>query len=150
MRGDGAFLHHRLRLFFSVDLVGSTSLKQGREKESLEAGPSLSWFRAVGTFYGVIPGEFRRSWAALKKRLPDAALTGSDPVFWKVLGDEILYHKEITDYRQAFFVALAWRDAVRSARALIRKDFSGLDLKSAAWVANFPGPNFEVERRRRP
>ena len=148
MSRDAGFLHHRLRLFFSVDLVGSTSLKQGREKESLdEHAASSSWFSAVGIFYSAIPGKFRQAWSSIQERLPDATLAGDEPVFWKVLGDEILYYKEITDYRQVLIALDAWRTAVNAVRALIRKDFPSLDLKSAAWVANFPGPNFELAFR---
>ena len=145
MPSDAAFLHHRLRLFFSADLLGSTALKQGREKEHLaEQAVSLSWFRAVGLFYGALPAAFRKARRDLDRRLPDARLAGGPRVLWKVLGDEILYYQEITDYRQALVAMHAWRTALAATRSVIRREFPDLDLKSAAWVANFPGPNFEL------
>ena len=147
MPNDAAFLHHRLRLFFSVDLVGSTSLKQGREKETADGPASSSWFRAVALFYSMIPGTFRQAWGDLGQRLPDRALAGDEPLFWKALGDEILYHKEITDYRQVLIALAAWRVAVRTVRRAVHSEFPSLDVKSAAWLANFPAPNYEVAFR---
>ncbi|MBI4263472.1 MAG: hypothetical protein HY657_03770 [Acidobacteria bacterium] len=132
----GESSHNRLRIFLSVDTVGSTAFKQGQE--NLPSGPR--WVDAFRLFYSRVGSALFEQW-----RRPPPDLAGDCPTFWKGLGDEVLYVKELTDYRQAFFAVRAWRDTVGSSRATLANKYPSLDLKASAWVANFPITNAEIQ-----
>lgn len=119
----------RLRIFLSVDTVGSTAFKQGQE--SLPGAPH--WVDAFRLFYSRVDAALSEHWEQLP---PD--LAGDCPEFWKGLGDEVLYWKELKDYRQTLLAIRAWRDTVGSSRETLVAKYPQLDLKASAWVANFP------------
>lgn len=88
------FLKPRLRLFMSADIVGSTALKQSPRK-----GPEVSseWFGIIQGFYLEIQKEFIKHWSDVDSKLGDKFL-GDPPELWKVIGDEAVFVKEITDH----------------------------------------------------
>lgn len=124
---------HRLRLLLSVDMVGSTAFKQGQEAHA------HSWPPAFQLFYSQVPKAFNRELAKLT-----GVLLGPQPSFWKGVGDELLFAKELTDYREALWTIHAWRQAIQASRSVISQAYPPLDLKSTAWLANFPITNAEI------
>lgn len=141
------FPRHKLRLILSVDMVGSTPFKQGQEKTVDSNVIGAPWFGSNAMFYSEVPSNFFKQWEQVCSNLnpQDSSLTGKDypPVFWKAAGDEIFYWKELTDYRQAVVCLYAWRKAINKSREELKDKFK-LDLKSTAWIANFPTINTEV------
>ena len=103
-------LSSRLRLFLSVDMVGSTAFKQtnqpsfeaeGGKEIDLDAGQP--WFSPIAQFYREIERLFAKEWdlyttvVAPKFGWP----SGEAPQLWKSAGDELLYAKILTDHREA-------------------------------------------------
>lgn len=142
------FLEPRLRLFLSADIVGSTSLKQtrgrpGGSEEDWKSGPV--WFSAIQGFYFEAAQAFLQQWAdrKAKSELP-VELYGKAPEFWKSIGDEVLFVKELGDHRQIATTLACWFQAVDRMRTFLKGESSSLDVKCTAWVAGFPYRNREV------
>ncbi|MCZ7488616.1 hypothetical protein [Rhizobium rhizogenes] len=141
-----------LRLFLSVDLVGSTAFKQANQrafKEDTKAAiesVAEPWFSPIAQFYKEIERLFAREWQSYvdgaAKRL--AWPTGPAPELWKSAGDELLYVKILTDHREALACILCWKRAIDEYRIKLQKQYPSLDLKSTAWLAGFPITNTEV------
>lgn len=133
-------------MFLSADIIGSTSLKQQIFSDETARTPNTQWAKEIQYFYDGFPALLRQEWAELaKKMVPEDKpelfdeLFGSAPTFWKTIGDEIVFWKELTDARQVWTVVATWLNAVQKKR----KDWEGkpLDIKSYAWVAGFPVRN---------
>lgn len=138
------FLKPRLRLFLSADIIGSTALKQ-TPRDALSAS-TVEWFPVLQGFYIETQRAFLGGWL---QSLPQDAKErqlhwGPDPEFWKVIGDEILFTKELTDSHQLIKVLVCWIAAIDAARESIRKVDRRLDIKCTAWTAGFPLVNKEV------
>lgn len=91
-----------LRLFLSVDLVGSTAFKQSHQtafkaEDKSPLNISEPWFGPIAQFYREIERLFAREWQTyvdvLSKRV--GWPTGPAPQLWKSAGDELLYVKEL-------------------------------------------------------
>lgn len=152
------FLKPRLRLFLSVDLVGSTKLKQTQEtgfvpRRSEDGNENLgaSWFSPVTDFYKFFEQEFSDEWLKyVENTSPHLNWTkGENPELWKTNGDELIYVKEIYDAYDAFACIVCWLEAVGSVRGIFKEHHSSLDLKSTGWIAGFPIRNHEVIFRRK-
>lgn len=151
----------QLRLFLSVDIVGSTALKgeanyqtiaahlrvlqkaaKAKDLDALpiEALPSLDeydWVAIQQNTFGDFHSEFS------KTGQPDA--NSPYEVFpWKALGDELIYSIRLQSREQAtklvtsFIAALRLIDRQLSSKGRIR-------LKGAAWIAGFPIRNRIVQ-----
>ncbi|MGN6779361.1 hypothetical protein [Rhizobium sp.] len=141
-----------LRLFLSVDLVGSTAFKQANQRAFKEdekaAVESVAepWFSPIAQFYKEVERLFAREWQSYvdgaAKRL--SWPTGPSPELWKSAGDELLYVKILTDHREALACILCWKRTLEEYRLKLRKQYPSLDLKSTAWLAGFPITNTEV------
>ncbi len=140
-------LKPRLRLFMSVDIVGSTALKQPAFLEQL-----VDWLLIIQGFYGETVLAVQQEWEGLRKLIPadkHHSFLGSPPQFWKTVGDEVLFYKEITDSRQVALSVHCWRRALKTVRAFFQKHnketLSGtkleLDVKATLWLAGFPRRN---------
>jgi hypothetical protein len=126
-------LKPRLRLFLSVDLVGSTQAKQSHQ----------SWRPAIINFYREFDHAVRAQFAGFNRgrnRIVPA------PEFWKSNGDELLYTCELVNLEQAYHTLQEWLGALHEYRAHIAK--GQLDVKSTGWIGLFPIPNAEVFFRR--
>lgn len=140
-----------LRMFLSVDLVGSTAFKQANQRafksdEKGEATLAEPWFSPIAQFYKEIERLFAREWQsyvdglATRIRWP----TGPAPELWKSAGDELLYVKVLTDHREAVACVLCWKLTIEEYRVQLKKHYPSLDLKCTAWIAGFPITNTEV------
>ncbi|HEY5960906.1 MAG TPA: hypothetical protein VIV60_30330 [Polyangiaceae bacterium] len=127
-----------VRLFISVDLVGSTAFKSKAEMSAsnFKAGPP--WVDVFRLFYAGFPRTFER--AIGNERLPERLR----PRLVKAIGDELLLVAPLQSSEDARmlipFVAAAAREY--SERNL-EKD--ALSLKAAAWIAGFPIINHKFD-----
>ena len=141
-----------LRLFLSVDLVGSTAFKQSNQTAfKADDKPALGnvsepWFGPIAQFYREIGRLFAREWQAycdvLAKNVGWPA--GSAPQLWKSAGDELIYLKVLTDHREALACVLCWKRTIEEYRVQLKKQYPALDLKSTSWVAGFPITNADI------
>ncbi|HET6971628.1 MAG TPA: hypothetical protein VFH92_10920 [Phenylobacterium sp.] len=127
-------LKPRLRLFLSVDLVGSTSYKQSRQQWSPEI---LSFYR---NFDYALQAQYRAFSEGHRTALPA-------PEFWKSNGDELLYVCELQNLSHAHAVIHLWLAALNDYRAM-GDATKPMDVKSTAWIGLFPAPNAEIFFRR--
>jgi hypothetical protein len=141
----------KLRLFMSVDIVGSTAFKQadlsaGERQQNTSEPPSASWFSPIAQFYKQIELRFAGEWRAYAERenKPTEYAAGDPPVFWKGIGDEVVYVKDIMTHLEAYCCIHCWMNAINSYRQELRRKYPKLDLKSTAWIAGFPVSNSEI------
>ncbi|CAA7621750.1 conserved hypothetical protein [Magnetospirillum sp. LM-5] len=145
-----AFLQSKLRLFLSVDLVGSTAFKQRALEETRSVSGSRIysyWLEVVTEFYRKIDELFFEEWDNLASAQNSGALQrGERPVFWKTLGDELLYTKVLTHHSEALTCLYAWIKAVGRYKDSLKEKslLSQLSVKCTAWLAGFPINNSEV------
>ncbi|AIB12748.1 hypothetical protein ABAZ39_12260 [Azospirillum argentinense] len=151
--GIAEFLKPRLRLFLSIDLVGSTALKQRGgfplkepEQDASLANLGASWFSPIGHFYRDVEKQFFTEWNAYKTRIapPVNWPANATPELWKSNGDELIYTLEISDPREVYAGVVCWLNTLLHYRAVLAEQKIGLDVKAAAWVAGFPVANSEV------
>lgn len=151
-----AFLAPTLRIFVSVDIVGSTNFKQliaaKVPEDSKPLGnegahhPGKKWLDPILQFYDQMAARFAHEWLVLA----DAAKTefhwpaGTAPSLWKAVGDELIFSKTLGAHQEAYVCVAAMLKTVQSFRSTIKAHSSGLDLKCAAWIAGFPVNNAEV------
>jgi hypothetical protein len=124
-------LRPRLRLFLSVDLVGSTPYKQSRQ----------IWRPEILSFYRNFDYTLQTKYRAFSEGRHDL---GEAPEFWKSNGDELLYTCELASLSHAHAVMHVWLGALDDYRAMNDEISKHLDVKSTAWIALFPVPNAEV------
>jgi class 3 adenylate cyclase len=133
----------RLKVFLSADIVGSTALKQSYKDDISDViWPSiiqgfyrnfieaidLAWFAAQGHVFDTAVRAIKSN-RAIERELRD--LFGPPPKFWKTIGDEVIFWKEITCETQMATVLAVWLNAVREVR-----DFSiaSTNQKSMVWT----------------
>jgi hypothetical protein len=128
-------LKPRLRLFLSVDLVGSTAYKQSR----------LAWLPTMLNFYRDFDQLVNAQYRAHRQR---SNCPVPPPEFWKSNGDELLYTCDLTSRDQAVDALNIWLATLNAYRSDLATLVEDLDVKSTAWIALFPAPNSEVFFRR--
>lgn len=139
-----------LRLFLSVDLVGSTAFKNqklsrraqdprslgGRKEHSRDEPRSVQpWLPLFVHFFKDFP-------ALLSTPYKGGRI--ASPRLWKTLGDEIVFSAPLHRREEADMHLRHFRDALRSYREEVRMAGEFLDLKGTAWVAGFPVGNSVV------
>ncbi len=125
----------KLKLFLSVDVVGSTDFKQR----------SHQWLNFFVSFYTEFADLLDAAVAAQGSNgygLPGVRL-------WKSLGDELIFTTELKDRYQAEKYLKAFRQSLQEAADNWHRDGSKSDqkelrLKGTAWVAGFPVTNSEI------
>jgi hypothetical protein len=128
-------LKPRLRLFLSVDLVGSTPYKQTRHMWRPEI---VSFYR---NFDYILQRQYREFSGGLDDGLPA-------PQFWKSNGDELLYVCELQSLSHAHALMHVWLATLNEYRGARDEVSKHLDVKSTAWIGLFPVPNAEIFFRR--
>jgi hypothetical protein len=128
-------LKPRLRLFLSVDLVGSTPYKQARQIWRPEI---VSFYR---NFDYILQAQYREFCGGLDDGLPA-------PEFWKSNGDELLYVVELNSLSHAHALMHVWLATLNEYRGSRDEASKHLDVKSTAWIGLFPVPNAEIFFRR--
>ncbi len=124
-----------LRLFISVDIVGSTAYKQKRETTSDDIHP---WYPVLHTFLTSFP-------LTLEEHLNDFLkvqnLSSIAPLSaWKYLGDEIIFTVALNHSRHLSYYIRCARASIKTYVEKYLKQ-EGLSLRGAAWLAGFPTAN---------
>lgn len=127
----------KLKLFMSVDIVGSTHFKQRDIK-----GPNQNWLGLFISFFTEFPSLIKAEIASLDARLDQVRL-------WKSLGDELIFTVELKSRASAALYVKALSQALRKAARNwhtdpLRPDRKELHLKGAAWLVGFPVGNVEI------
>jgi hypothetical protein len=133
-------------LFPSADIVGSTALKHKSSAigDIKRIPDSEDWAHTIQSFYNGMVQNLSRRWKDPKivGRMSTLDM-GSPPIVWKTVGDEIIFRKHITDHRQVYAMMRAWKGAIADVRHQLstKPQNNELDLKSTAWIAEFPLQN---------
>lgn len=150
------FLEPCLRIFISVDIVGSTNFKQllaskvSDEKNASNGDaathPGRKWLNPILQFYDQMAARFGHEWRSLSEaaKMECAWIPGEAPQLWKAVGDELIFTKKLGSHHEAYICVAAMLKTVHGFRNTIKAHSSGLDLKCAAWIAGFPVNNAEV------
>lgn len=143
----------RLRIFFSVDLVGSTNFKQkgGNDSKSSPSSSPPQWFSVILDFYSEFDKTLRQviydfeiNGVGIAKSDRDSLSRLPELEFWKSVGDELLYTAELTHEKDASALVLCWIKTLNSYASIITKEHPSLNVKGTSWVAGFPERNIEV------
>ncbi len=133
----------KLRIFFSVDIIGSTLYKNQHDNSKVQ--PWLPFFYG---FYNEFPIVFRSSCDKLKEKR-EHKCTDMYPELWKSLGDELLFYSELRHHAQAIWLVSSFKDAIEIYNKNItekyqKNDKPYLSLKGTTWIAGFPVGNAEI------
>jgi len=144
----------RLKLFLSADIIGSTAYKQPLDIVKDAPEDHALWADIIQGFYKTIDEAFGEHWQNAYNTLKSnpkarsgsaALLLGPRPRFWKTIGDEVVFWKELTNSLQVWFTLACWLKTIESVRKFFprHRDESAnrLDVKCAAWIAGFPVRN---------
>lgn len=125
----------RLRLFLSVDVVGSTALKQSKQ----------AWRPVMLGFYRDFDHLVHTSYNSHNQGRNRVIST---PEFWKSIGDELVYTCDIDSLEQVHNTVQVWLTTLHAYRTGVSVRAGQLDIKSTGWIALFPTPNAEIFFRR--
>lgn len=128
-----------LRLFFSVDLVGSTAFKVAESKKDVP-----EWAHTFREFFRDFPLAIERHAAELGEKYFKCP---ESPRPWKFSGDEILFWVALTDHRQTATHIASFKSALLQFPNKWSESDVPLKLKATAWIAGFPVTNSEVSIR---
>ena len=129
---------YKLRLFMSVDLIGSTAFKSRPAKDPREKVPQ--WAKVFTEFLNGFPLRLEQAY----QHLPASLKTDERARIWKFVGDEILFQVELKRHEEALAHIVAMkRAALEYDDDLTRKELP-LGVKCCGWVAGFPVANTEV------
>ncbi|WP_343730475.1 hypothetical protein [Duganella sp.] len=148
-----------LRLFLSADIVGSTAFKQNasalqaQEQSATHShvnrSPFPSWFTIVLQFYQQAEQSFAMQWQEISTQNTSGDgddFFGDPPELWKTIGDEVLFSKRIDHPWQAVVCMHAWVATIEGLRGFLTDN--KLNVKSTAWLADFPLRNNEIVLRK--
>ncbi len=140
----------RLKLFLSADIVGSTAYKQPLDLSKDVARDHTHWFHRVRSFYKTVVESYAHHsllWEIAASELASEKrdFAGPRPRLWKTVGDEVIMWKEITDWVQLWPMLGAWLQTIDVIRTVLKANpvpgLGELDVKSTAWLAEFPVRN---------
>ena len=140
------FPEYRVRLFLSVDLVGSTQLKN-KSKNNKE------WVKIFQTFYKQFPDTLKKEYEDISRNRTRFYLQLSDeekqahPKLWKTIGDEILFCCSLKSLVHLSVCMTAFINSLIEYGDILKnsEELNGsLSTKGNAWVASFPTPNCSI------
>ena len=143
------FLKPYLRIFLSIDVVGSTQFKQNISQiKNIKNEEELNepWLDAILEFYHQVSSIFFQTWENYSDKADKNYNwdSGEKPKLWKAVGDELIFTKKISDHRQAYVCVAALIDTAKNCRKKLQKHSNNINLKCTAWIAGFPVNNKEV------
>lgn len=135
---------YRLRLFMSVDLVGSTAFMVFHAEHVGKNTPNPAWVQEMSRFYRGFPDDVQRAFDNLEQ--PDNWPSDCGPKLWKTVGDEIIFCCRVLSLDHLALCVSAFVKALDKYGTYLdeRPGQPSLDLKGYAWVAAFPFPNVTV------
>lgn len=130
---------YRIRLFLSVDLVGSTAYK------SKDGNTNLKWIKAFQKFYGEFPKQFAKNYKAICADTPEVSPDEAEnlPKVWKTIGDEILFVNRVNSITHLGAYVRAFSDTLIEFGREVHSAFA-LNTKGNGWIAAFPNPNRSI------
>lgn len=136
---DSFSIEPTLKIFFSVDIVGSTKYKHEITKKEM-----VTWLPFFFDFFEDFPTYFRRNVTAQFEKAENVQLCIVE--IWKTLGDELLFQTSLTDSKQASILLKAFVLTIEEYNEIIAVSSkeSNLRLKGTAWVSGFPVSNAEI------
>ncbi len=134
---------YRIRLFLSVDLVGSTAFKAESNKH--DAFPHPDWLKKFQTFYSDFPKAVQERYAELSLKADNKVLCDKYPMVWKTVGDEIIFCNTVLSKRHLSRAVEAFLLALSEYGDKLEMDTDGqLDVKGAGWVSVYPTSNITL------
>jgi len=135
----GDLLRPKLRLFLSVDVVGSTAFKH--QSQYTDSQGWLDFFVSFYTSFPDILAELTADYVK-EKNLNSFEV----PTFWKALGDELVFAVVLKRRVDAGHYLCVFRQALRR---VVRHYTMGsqplpINFKGAAWLAGFPVGNAAI------
>lgn len=131
----------KVRIFFSVDVIGSTAFKNQKNEDKVQP-----WIYFFNEFYKGFPVIFSHYAGQAYSKLGTNLLPEEQipPLFWKSLGDELLFQNTITNRKQVSALVLAFKESIENFNFSKESATFGLSVKGTAWLAGFPIKNAEV------
>lgn len=131
-----------LRIFLSVDLIGSTAFKQHSTAAEKTSEQLQTWLISFSDFYS----EFKLVYLRALSRSNDYfGVEGYDkPTIWKKLGDELIFSAALHSVKEPFFYVECFRIALVEYEKEIHRQGWPLGLKGTAWTAGFPVRNVKI------
>ncbi len=159
-------IESKVRLFLSVDICGSTNLKNTSSYSSILAfckeskdvvnnviknhNSKHSNFNEEDIYNVVCEQSVHKDWSVIiKEAFKDFNVTFASFLEltvlypWKSAGDELLYCFEVKNRKDIYKYVLAFYKTLRSLDKKYSKE-SNIRLKGAAWTAGFPVRNREI------
>lgn len=133
---------YRIRLFLSVDLVGSTSYKAGVGREIVRNTARQRWVDETRHFYREFPKYLEQQFRVFPTSgdLND----GLCPQIWKTVGDEIIFCARLDHLQRLGRCIWAFIRTLEVYSKYLEASSIELDVKGVAWIAAFPAPNVTV------
>jgi hypothetical protein len=137
---------YRLRLFMSVDLVGSTAFK-ARFGETREENGHPIWVNQIRHFYREFPEFTTQRYGRTLTAAGESYIIYESlrPSVWKTIGDEILFCCRVKSVEHLACCVRAFLGALDDYGQYLDAEDIGLDVKGSGWLAAFPAPNISVE-----
>lgn len=131
-----------LRIFLSVDLIGSTAFKQLSTATDKASEKYHSWLFSFFDFYT----EFKTVYLGVleQHKLHYGVDIYEQPHLWKRLGDELLFSASLQNTKQPLFFIECFRVAMVEYEKKIHELNWPLGLKGTAWIAGFPVRNVKI------
>ena len=101
----------------------------------------------VSSFYSQAGVILRGQWTWFESSLEEGSageMMGCAPELWKTIGDEVLFTKQLENPSQAVMTLHVWMETLKGLRKVLQKFHPALDVKSTAWIADFPIRNREI------
>lgn len=145
---------YRVRLFLSVDLVGSTNYKAGigRDRDPPD-DEHPQWVRVFRNFFDEFPRilstEYERSIHsyAERRKIKNALRPTYPPRVFKYVGDEIIFCSRLPSIDHAVCHVEAFLATMNKYGDRLDAADTGLDVKGTGWTASFPAPNLTIDMR---
>lgn len=129
-------LKQELRLFLSVDIIGSTKYKSLDIEE---------WLPIIFDFYNDFPSVYQNKLDESPLKKDKKGKKAEYPNIWKAIGDELVFTVNLKDNSYIRYYIEAFRLAIREFSNKPRqKHKHTIGLKATAWIAGFPVINSKV------
>lgn len=130
-----------IRLFFSIDLVGSTDFKGKAQREAFLANKAdTGWPQIFGSFYRDVSQAFVSKAHDLEKKFAEEGVP-CKIVLWKPIGDELtFYSSQIPSEHHVAIFCHAFSRIIERFDREYREEHK-LGVKGTVWSAGFPHRN---------
>jgi len=127
-----------LRIFFNVDIIGSTNYKVNLSYDEIHP-----WLPLFKEFYQTFPKIFNQIITEKKNNNLYKNIKTKKMNIWKLLGDEIIFYSELIDSKACGLFISALKEAIN----LYQKKYipKELGLKACAYIAGFPVNNVHIK-----